>query len=154
MRAAIVYVSIHHGNTEKIAREIARVLNAELLNVGKANEETIKNNDLIGFGSGIYFGKHHISLLKFIDAMPKVNKRAFIFSTRGGGPPFIYHRAIKRRLRTKGFEIIGEFSCKGFDTFGLLKHIGGINKGKPDERDLEKAKEFAEKLKTTFQSLK
>jgi len=50
MRTAILYVSIHHGNTEKIAREIARVLDAELLNVGKANEETIKNNDLIGFG--------------------------------------------------------------------------------------------------------
>lgn len=78
MRTAILYVSIHHGNTEKIAR----VLDAELLNVGKANEEAIKNNDLIGFGSGIYFGKHHMSLLKFIDALPKMNKKAKEFAEK------------------------------------------------------------------------
>jgi flavodoxin len=150
MRITIIYVSIHHGNTEKIAREIARVLDAEFVDVGKANEEMIKDSDLIGFGSGIYFGKHHTSLLKFIDALPQMNKKVFIFSTRGGGPPFIYHRAIKKKLREKGFEIVGEFSCKGLDTFGLLKYIGGINKGRPDEKDLRKAREFAEKVRKVF----
>ena len=49
-------------------------------------------------------------------------------------------------MAKKGFRIIGEFSCKGYDTFGPLKFIGGINKGKPDEKDLKRAREFAKTL--------
>jgi flavodoxin len=30
VRALIVYVSVHHGNTEKVARAIAEVLEAEM----------------------------------------------------------------------------------------------------------------------------
>ena len=39
--------------------------------------------------------------------------------------------------------VVGEFSCRGFDTVGPFKLIGGVNKGRPDERDLENAKKFA-----------
>ena len=35
----------------------------------------IEKYDLIGFGSGIYFGKHHKKLLKFIDEIPKTLSR-------------------------------------------------------------------------------
>jgi len=47
----------------------------------------------------------------------------------------------------RGFTIAGEFSCRGWDTFGLLKLIGGINKGRPDEQDLKRAEDFARHLK-------
>jgi len=53
---------------------------------------------------------------------------------------------LRKKLIEKGFNIVGEFSCKGFDTFGMLKYIGGINKNRPNEKDLEKAKSFAEEL--------
>lgn len=146
MKSMIIYTSIHHGNTEKIAREIAKIMNAELVKTDEVKIEDIDSYDLIGFGSGIYFMKHHPSLLKIIEEMPLTDKRAFIFSTRGGFPVWLCHRAIKRRLRKKGFRIVGEFSCRGFDTYGILKHVGGINKGKPDENDLVRAREFARSL--------
>lgn len=38
--------------------------------------------------------------------------------------------------------MLGEFSCKGYDTFGPFKLVGGIAKGHPDERDLENARKF------------
>lgn len=41
---------------------------------------------------------------------------------------------------------MGEFSCKGFDTFGLFKLIGGISKGHPDKNDLDNAKTFLKEL--------
>lgn len=47
----------------------------------------------------------------------------------------------------KGYTLVGEFSCKGLDTYGLLKTFGGINKGRPNEQDMEKAREFARKIK-------
>lgn len=41
---------------------------------------------------------------------------------------------------------MGRFSCKGFDTFGPFKLIGGVAKGHPDDRDLAAAVEFYKKL--------
>ena len=38
--------------------------------------------------------------------------------------------------------IVGRFSCKGFDTFGPFKLIGGVSKGHPDDKDLAEAVEF------------
>jgi flavodoxin len=50
-------------------------------------------------------------------------------------------------LVNRGFSIAGEFSCKGWDTVGPLKLFGGINKGRPNEGDLEGARVFARRLK-------
>ena len=38
--------------------------------------------------------------------------------------------------------LVGRFSCKGFDTFGPFKLIGGVAKGHPDDRDLAAAVGF------------
>ena len=38
--------------------------------------------------------------------------------------------------------IIGKFSCKGYDTYGPFKLVGGIAKGHPNEKDLEAAVDF------------
>ena len=43
--------------------------------------------------------------------------------------------------------IADEFCCKAWDSWGPLKLFGGINKGRPDEKDLAAAKAFAERLK-------
>ena len=146
MKTLIIYESVHHGNTEKIAKAMAGILEADLLKPDEIDAKILLEYDLIGFGSGIYFGKHHKRLLAFIDSLPKLNKKAFIFSTKGGTPTWLNHKKLKKKLSEKGFDIVKEFSCKGFDTFGMLKYIGGINKNRPNEEDLEKAKIFAKEL--------
>lgn len=146
MKSAIVCISIHHGNTEKIARSLSDVLNADILRPNEVDEEKLDEYALIGFGSGIYYLKHHSSILNLVDKLPKMNKKCFIFSTRGFGSVNFYHKKLRKKLESKGFEIIGEFSCKGFDTVGILKIFGGINKGRPNEKDLENAKKFAKDL--------
>ena len=80
MRAAIIYMSIHNGNTEKIGEVIAKRLEAKLIKAVEAEVEDLLNYDLLGFGSGIYFGRNHEALFKLLDKFPTVqNKYAFIF---------------------------------------------------------------------------
>ncbi len=148
MKTLLICVSIHHGNTEKIAKAMAEVLNAKLVKPNKVNINELSEYDLIGFGSGIYDGEHHKTLLNFADKLVQLqNKKAFIFSTKGIGPVRLYHKSLRNKLLERNFDIIGEFSCRGLLTEGPFKIIGGINKGRPNEQDVEKAKKFAEILK-------
>jgi len=150
MKTLIVYASVHHQNTEKVAKVMAEELGADLVPVGEAQPETLAAYDLIGFGSGIYGRKFHKTLLQFVKGLPAVTgKQGFIFSTRGGreGPG---HAALKEMLVNRGFSVTGEFSCKGWDTVGPLKLFGGINKGRPNEDDLEGARVFARGLKEKY----
>jgi len=147
MKTAIIYKSVHHGNTEKIAKVMADTLEAELLDLKDANSDTIKEYDLIGFGSGKYFGRPHKKLRKFVEELDDVqNKKAFVFSTSGDGKPMGW---LEKKLSSKGFGILGEFYCKGFDTYALAKliHRGGLNKGRPNEEDIENAEIFANSIK-------
>lgn len=145
MKALIVYHSFHHGNTAKIVKVLADELNAKMV---KTEDEETNNWDeyeLIGFGSGIYNGKHHKSILHAVEKLPVVKgKKAFVFST--SGVLRNYNKSLKEMLTTKGFQIVGDFVCKALDTYGPLKLIGGLNKGRPNEEDYQKAREFAQGL--------
>ena len=112
------------------------------------NPNDITNYDLVGFGSGIYFGKLHKVLLDLADKLPQVtNKKAFIFSTSGRKDNMAkFHKQLKEKLQSKGFEIVSEFNCAAFDTYGVLKIMGGLNKGRPNEDDLKQAQVFAQSL--------
>jgi len=147
MKTLIIYTSVHHQNTEKVAKAIAEELEADYVHTGHAQPETLATYDLIGFGSGIYFMKHHKTLLQFVETLPLMtHKPAFVFSTSGDGK-IKHHAALKEKLVNRGFTIVDEFCCKGWDTVGPLKLFGGINKGRPDEQDLAAAQVFAQGLK-------
>ena len=150
MKALIIYMSVHHGNTEKIAEAMANGLGADLLQVKQANAGMLEQYDLIGFGSGVYFGRHHGSLLDFVDRLATMkDKKAFIFSTSGlRKMPFLhdFDKPLRKRLQRKCFDIVGEFSCRGLDTYRATKLVGGLNKGRPNAEDLRGAEEFASGL--------
>ncbi len=151
MKVLIVYVSVHHGNTEKIARAMANVLEADLVQARQADAAMLERYDLIGFGSGIYFGRHHESVLDFVDKLPvHRNKSAFVFSTSGLRKMALVHdfeRPLKKKLQRKGFGIISEFSCRGLDTYRAAGLVGGLNRGRPNAEDLREAEDFARSLK-------
>jgi flavodoxin len=147
-KTLIVYESLHQGNTKKVALTMAKVLNADLMNVRKVNPDTFASYDLIGFGSGIYFRGHHQGVIALAEGLkPNGIKRAFIFSTAGFPCLMrLYHSALREVLRKKGITISGEFCCKGYDTYAIFKIIGGINRGRPNKKDLEDAGAFARGL--------
>ena len=56
-------------------------------------------------------------------------------------------------IEGKGGIIAGEFSCRGFDRTGPWVLMDGYNKARPDERDVFKARLFAEKLRLKLHPL-
>jgi len=157
MKTLVIVFSYHHKNTEKIAQVIAKVLDAQVKSPQDTGSDELKKYDLIGFGAGIDSGKHYRELLDFADALSQVtDKKAFIFSTSGitGEKKLINdHSALRGKLQSKGYLIIDEFQCKGFNTNSFLKYFGGMNKGRPNSEDLKYAEEFAMNLKKNIRSL-
>lgn len=147
MKSLIILYSFHHKNTEKIANVIAKVLDGEIKKPQEVNPEELKEYDLVGFGSGIYGEKHHEEILDFADKLSQVtNMKAFIFSTSALIDNATKHKTLKKKLESKGYLIVDEFSCKGFNTNSFMKYFGGMNKGRPNEKDLKHAEEFAQNL--------
>jgi len=151
MKTYIIYASFHHKNTEKIAKVLADNLNADLDKFENFNYQKFKEADIIGFGSGVYFGKFHRGLINLVKSLDKQdNKKSFIFSTAGMKKNFLFnhsHSHFKKLLKKQGFVCQDEFSCLAYDSYGLLKIFGGVNKNRPNENDLLQAKDFALKLK-------
>ncbi len=151
MKSLLVLVSYHHNNTEKIANVFAKVLEAQIKTPQQTNPEELQEYSLVGFGSGIYSDKHHKSLLELADKLPQVtNRRAFIFSTSailGEKKVAEDHSTLREKLQSKGYMIVDEFACKGFNTNSFMKYLGGMNKGRPNAEDLKHAEEFAQNLK-------
>lgn len=161
-KTLIVCQSIHHGNTMKIAKVFANELNAEIKKPSEVKNEELNQYNLIGFGSGIFDDKHHISLLDLVDKLPNgVGKKTFIFSTSGVpvailGNKFLSnylakaHAALKNKLESNDYKVLGDFISPGFDTNSFLKYFGGLNKNRPNHKDFERAKKFASKIKGSF----
>ncbi|QEE16360.1 flavodoxin family protein [Promethearchaeum syntrophicum] len=152
-KTLLVLVSYHHRNTEKIAKVISEVLDAQIKNPHQINPEELQEYSLIGFGSGIYGENFHQDLLDLADKLPQVNKKkAFIFSTSATTWELPQkHSAIKNKLQIKGYVIVDEFNCKGLNTNSFLKIFGGMNKTKPNAEDLKHAEIFAQNLKKNLQ---
>lgn len=147
MKSLLVLFSYHHNNTEKIANVFAKVLEAEIKTPRLITPEELQEYNLVGFGSGIYDAKHHRTLLDFADKLPEVTgRRAFIFSTSamiGKDKVAKDHLTLREILQSKGYVIVDEFACKGFNTNSFLKYVGGMNRGRPNAEDLKLAEKFA-----------
>jgi len=146
MKTIIICESESHGNTLKVAKAMAEVLGAPVVRPGEFDVGTAGDYDLIGLGSGIYRGRHHKSITELADQLPKLDKSVFIFSTAGKGD-INQHRYLSLIVSNKGYRNAGEFICKGWDTAGLFKFIGGINRGLPNEAMLRQARDFAKTLR-------
>lgn len=150
MNCLLIVFSYHHKNTEKVANAFAEVLDAEIKTPRETDPEELLEYDLVGFGSGIYDAKHHRTVLDLADELPQVtDRKAFIFSTSaimGEDKVTKDHSPLREKLESKGYIIVDEFACKGFNTNSFLKYLGGMNKGRPNAEDLNNAEDFAQKL--------
>jgi flavodoxin len=154
VKSLVIVFSYHHGNTEKIAKAMAAVLGAEVKTPEQVYPETLRKYDLIGFGSGIYSATFGPAILALADRLSSAaGKKAFLFSTYGA-PAFVAdrefieknHAEMRKKLELKGYTVIGEFGCAGWNTNSFLKYFGGLNKGRPDAGDLQNAENFSREM--------
>lgn len=144
--ALIVCVSVSHGNTARVARAMADVLHAEVRAPEEVDPATLGEYDLVGFGSGIYYTSVHPRLRDLVEALPEgTGTSAFLFTTSGQGRAqhLPWQRPVADVLAEKGYDVLGSFDCRGYDTWLPLRLLGGIGRGHPDAADLARARDFA-----------
>lgn len=140
-KVAIVYASTHHGNTKKLVDVISQSLSVTLIDATQQTRADLTDYDLIGFASGIDFGKFYDSAEGFLrDNLPK-NKQIFFLYTcamKKGS----FTKSVRNEAQMRDAVILGEYGCRGFNTYGPWKLVGGMNKGHPTEDEIAGAVHF------------
>lgn len=141
MKIAIIYYSQHHGNTKKLLDAIAKENDVTLIDVTSTTDADLTEYDIIGFASGIYFSKFNKALLEFAKNKLPTGKKVFALYTCGKNNAN-FADCVKEIFTAKNAELLGVYNCPGYDTYGPLKLIGGLNKNHPDESDISEALKF------------
>lgn len=149
MKTAICYYSRHHGNTLKILEAIAQEGEVDLIDVTTRQMVRLETYDCIGLASGIYGFEFHKAVVAFARQYLPQGKPVFFVYTYGGAKGN-GAKSLSALAKQKGCPVLGEFSCKGYDTFGPFKLVGGIAKGRPNVRDLENARKFYQDLSAAY----
>lgn len=152
MKTAIIYSSYHHGNTKKILDELVKLGDVTLFDASSGEEiPMLIHYDLVGFASGIYYSHFHEDVIAAAEsAKMKYKQKTFLISTSGSEDN--YDKEMLDLLKIHGSICLGSFTCKGYDTFGPFKLVGGIAKGHPNEDDLNAAVEFYKGLVAQVES--
>jgi flavodoxin len=149
LKALVVCESRAYGNTRKVAETIAAVLGAEVVTPREAKRKEVAGHDLVGFGSGIYAMNFYSDLRHFIEGLSEVDgKRAFVFLTSASSERSMWKPVAKMTavLTDRGYDVVGHFWCRGVWNPWWLRLIGGVNKGHPNQADLDEAGAFARRL--------
>jgi len=151
-KTLIILSASNQGSTKKVSNVIQEVLGADVVSPDAVSDEMLVHYSLIGFGSGIFEEKHHPDLLALVGRLgTNPSKIAFLFSTSGMAREKLDnqsdpHKALRETLVSKGFLIAGEFNCLGLNDNSFLKFFGGMNRNHPDQKDLQRAHDFARSL--------
>jgi len=148
MKSLVIYYS-KTGNTEKVAKAIAKGLGVEPKKIDE--KINVLEYDLICIGTPVYGFAPAKQVNEFLEKLPDLSgKQGAGFCTMHmvGGKRTL--KALKLEMEDKGIEFLGGFACKGLSK--LVADFGPkiFNKGKPDEKDLERAENFGKKLKLKF----
>ena len=148
MKSMIVYASRHHGNTEKLVRHLANRYGIALVDAQAVQSLEGEEYDLIGFASGMDFGKFYPSVTALAQMLPP-GKCVYALYTCARDQAK-YGSEIEEIAGQKGCRYLGKYGCKGYNTYGPWKIIGGMNKAHPDAQELEKACVFYEQIVSDF----
>ena len=142
---AIIYASTHHGSTKKLVDAISEKYDITQIDAENHNTADLSEYDMIGFASGIDFGKFYTSVEEFlINNLPKSKKVFFLYTCAKTSDRFT--KTMKEKALGKDAVIMGEYGCKGYNTYGPWKLIGGMNKNHPDKEELDGAVRFFESI--------
>ncbi|GMO25404.1 MAG: hypothetical protein Ta2F_00650 [Termitinemataceae bacterium] len=131
MKIEVRYFS-RSGNTGKIACAIAEAAGVTAKIISEKLEGDV---DLLFIGGAMYAFSIDARLKNFINGLDASKiKKAAVFGTSAGIQSVPAN--IKKLLTAKGITVIDE-------TFYCASEFTLVNKGKPDDKDLQDAKDFA-----------
>ena len=144
-KTAIVFASTHHQNTRKLADAIAAAHDVTLIDATRCEVADLTNYDIIGFASGIDFSRFYAPVEAFLARNLPLGKRVFFLYTAAAPSPR-FTQSVKAAATQKGAVLLGEYGCKGYNTYGPWKLIGGMNKRHPTAKEVADAVAFFESL--------
>ena len=144
MRSMIVYASRHHGNTKRLVEYLAARYDITLVDAQEISEIDTEEYDLIGFASGMDFGKFYPSVTELAETMAP-GKYVYALYTCARDQAR-YGSEIEEIAALTGCTYLGKYGCRGYNTYGPWKLIGGINKNHPSEDEIKGAVQFFEAI--------
>lgn len=139
-KIGIIFVSVHHENTLKVLQAMKDEVELDLIPINYVKSADLSQYDYLGFASGVYYNKLSNALMKQIRNLDLSNKKTFIVYTCGSHYKK-YEAEAEEILKTKS-TYLGTYYCRGYDTFGPLKLIGGIARKHPTIKDIRLAQAF------------
>ena len=141
-KIAIIYISTHHNNTQRL---VASCANVDIYKFNEIQDIDLTKYDLVGFASGIYFGKFHKAIYEIINNHLSQLHNIFLVYTSGSGLKS-YGKKQSKKLRQLGLNVVAFYSCKGYDTYGPWKLFGGVAKNHPNDSDINNYRLFIDRL--------
>jgi flavodoxin len=139
----VIYFS-RGGNTKKIATAIADELDVKARHIRSV--QLLPEGADIFLGSGLYFLRPSKLVRDFIQNNDFRSRKIALFGTSTTGIG-IETMGMERLLKRKGAIIIGKYYCAGQFFYRVAGKSLIIRKGRPADKDLEKAREFALSIK-------
>ena len=134
MKVAVRYYT-KTGNTKRLAEAIARAVGAQALPISTPVDEQV---DILFLGNSYYAFTIDPEVRAFIRSLDK-SKVGRIVNFGSAAMLNSTYRKVKAEADKAGIPMDErEFHCKG--------EFKGIHKGRPDEKDLSAAAEFAKKI--------
>lgn len=146
-KTVIIYDSYHQKNTEKLISAITKKYpEIRAVKAGDFDSKILLEYEQVGLASGIYYNKLSKKIQAIMDEVMKSDiRKVFYIYTSGIGKMKGYEKRLAELTEKNNKICPGIFGCKGFDTFGPFKLIGGLNKDRPNEEDIDEAIAFCEK---------
>lgn len=145
LKTVIVYRSKHHGNTKKLVDAIVaahpEIDTIDVGALGKNEYPDLSPYHIIIMASGIYYGNFDKDLLRVADHCLRDGDKVVGLMTYGGQAKF-NGRDLDGVCRMKFANLLCMYGCPGFDTYGPFKLVGGMNKGRPNQEDIDGAVPF------------
>ena len=155
MKCLIVYFS-QTNSTKIIAESIGSAIkdlswDVELINIKYDKIENIKEYDLIGFGTPVYYYRLPFLVEDYLKSLPDLkNKPVFSFITYG---TYYFDVPIKidNILNDKNTITLGFFSARGADKYlGYLQQGVLFSNNHPNKQEIGEAKTFAKSIIENF----
>ncbi len=166
LKILVTYFS-QTGNTEKVARSIYEGCQGEdvdLKPIKEVDPSDLKNFDLVFLGSGIYASRVNKALSDLVAAAQELPLKFIFFSTHASKEAYQDGFKVVKKKIAESSQIIDEFDCCG-DNIGvpeamrkaMLERLPEDKrkeaeehqqwlKGRPNEEDLQNAKNFAQSV--------
>lgn len=142
----IIYES-RTGNTERIAKEIADVLQCKAMNVNDVLSKQVKDYALIVFGTPVHYACPLSGIERLLGQLKVEGFHGYyaLFCTYGA--PWREVSASDCLTQMEKFDkqkCLGKFYCPG------VHELFGTSKGRPNQEDLDHASVFAQDIFESF----